>query len=179
MTASARSLLAGIGFGVGDELGHGFSRKGRSDHHDVGAAGDSPNRDGVADEIEFEIAVERRVTGVRKTSEQQRVAIGRRTHDHLGGNVRARARPVLDDERLTKPLRKPLADHTPDDVVPAAGGEADDQRDRPRRIGLRPSSAGEGRQRGSAGGQMQECAAGKFHGVPCGALRTLGTTQLP
>ena len=35
-----------------------------------------------------------------------------------------------------------------------------------RRIGLRPCNAQNCRQCGSTGGQMQECAAGKFHDVP-------------
>jgi hypothetical protein len=52
-----------------------------------------------------------------------------------------------------------------DDVGRAAGGKADHDADRPRRIGLRSCHLRDDRQRGSARGQMQECAAGKFHGV--------------
>jgi hypothetical protein len=44
---------------------------------------------------------------------------------------------------------------------------------RPRRIGLRPSNARDGRQRGSARCQMQKISAGKFHGVFL--LKTLAT----
>src|SRR5262245_65008113 len=44
----------------------------------------------------------------------------------------------------------------------AARRERHDDAHRPRRIGLRPSDARYGRQRGS-GGQMQEFAEGKFH----------------
>ena len=48
----------------------------------------------------------------------------------------------------------------------AAGGKADDDAHRPRRIGLRPRSARHGRQRGSTRCQMQKVSAGKFYGIP-------------
>ena len=41
--------------------------------------------------------------------------------------------------------------------------------DRPRRISLRPLDAREGRQRGSARGQMQKSPAGKFHSITSSA----------
>ena len=45
-----------------------------------------------------------------------------------------------------------------------AGGKADDDAHRPRRIGLRPRDTRHGRQRGSARGQMQKLpSVGKFH----------------
>src|SRR5215510_4008488 len=50
--------------------------------------------------------------------------------------------------------------------VPTSGGKSDNDAHRPRWIGLRPRDAGYGRQRGSAHGQMQEFAAGKFHFEP-------------
>ena len=43
----------------------------------------------------------------------------------------------------------------------AAGGKADDDAHRPRRIGLRPRDARHGRQRGSARGQMQKFFGGE------------------
>jgi hypothetical protein len=36
------------------------------------------------------------------------MAIGRRTHDRLGGDIAASARPVFDYEWLAKPFRQPL-----------------------------------------------------------------------
>jgi hypothetical protein len=45
-------------------------------------------------------------------------------------------------------------DQARDDVGRAAGRKADDDAHRPRRIGLRPREARDGRQHGSAGGQM-------------------------
>ena len=55
------------------------------------------------------------------------------------------------------------------------GGKADDDAHRPRRIGLRPRDARDGRERGSARGQMQEYAAGKFHSSPSAACNPMGT----
>ena len=40
-------------------------------------------------------------------------------YDRLGTDVAAGARPVVDDEWLTEPLRQPLADQARDDVGPA------------------------------------------------------------
>jgi hypothetical protein len=49
--------------------------------------------------------------------------------------------PGVDDEWLAEPFRQSLADETRVNVARAAGGEADDNAHRPRRIGLRPSDA--------------------------------------
>src|SRR4051794_28254596 len=58
---------------------------------------------------EFEVLVKGRVTRVRKTSQQKRIAVRGRIHDCLGGYVSAGTRPVLDDELLAEPLRQPLS----------------------------------------------------------------------
>ena len=89
-------------------------------------------------EIEIELVVERGVDGVGRRDQKQRVAVGRRAHDRLGGDIGAAARPVFDDDRLAEPLRQPLPHQPRRDVRRAAGGVADDQPYRPRRIGLRP-----------------------------------------
>ena len=44
-------------------------------------------------------------------------------HHRLGGNIAAGTGPVLDDERLPKPLRQRLTDQARDDVGRAAGAE--------------------------------------------------------
>src|SRR5215472_4566327 len=116
--------------------------------------------------MEIEFVKKRYVERVRRMDEEERIAIRGRTHDRLRGDITAGARPVLDDELLAEPLREPLADQASDDVGAAAGGKADDDADRPRRIGLRESEARCDRQRGSARCQMQKFAAGKFHNLP-------------
>ena len=103
----------------------------------LGRAHDARDRRDVANEIEVELVVERRVDGVRRSDQEQRVAVRRRVHDHLGPDIAAGARPIFDDELLAEPLRQPLAHQARDDVGRAAGGIADDDVHRPRRIGLR------------------------------------------
>jgi hypothetical protein len=73
--------------------------------HDVCVAADSCDRRDVADEIEIELVVERRVDRVRCACQEQRVAVRRRLHDRLGTDIAGGARPVLDDELLTETLR--------------------------------------------------------------------------
>src|SRR5215468_3819340 len=69
---------------------------------------------------------------------------------------------VLDDELLSERARHVLADDSGSKVGVPARGERINDRDGTRRIGLRPCDTRHGRQRGSARGQMQERAAGKF-----------------
>ena len=83
---------------------------------------------------------------------EERVAIRGRTHDGLGGDIAACARPVLDKEWLAEPLRKPLTHQARDYVDTAARGKADEDAHRLGRIGLRPSDARYGRKRGGACG---------------------------
>ena len=71
-------------------------------------ADDARDRRDVADEIEIELVVERRVDRVGRSDQEQRIAVRWRTHDRLGGDIGAGARPVLDDEWLAEPLRQPL-----------------------------------------------------------------------
>src|ERR1051326_8139685 len=57
--------------------------------------------------------------------QKQRVAVGRRTDDGLGGELPLGARSVLDDERLAEPLRQPLTNQAREDVGRTAGRKAD------------------------------------------------------
>src|SRR5262249_19346002 len=143
-----------------------FGRNGWADNHGLGSTGDARDRSDIADEIEVELLVKRRITRVWKTNQEKRVAIRGRIHDGLSGDVGTCTRPVLDDELLACPLRKPLTDQTGNDVISSAGGKPDNPAYRTRRIGLRPRDPRRGRQRRSTRCQMQEFAAGKFHFEP-------------
>src|SRR5262249_29106140 len=136
------------------------------DHHNLGKADDARDGRDVADKIEIELFVERRIDRVCRCDQEKRVAIRGRTHDRLGADVGAATRPVVDDELLAKPLRQPLSHQTRDDVVPAASGGRNDHAHRPRRIGLRSRDARDGRQHSAARSQMQKLSAGKFHFEP-------------
>src|SRR5262245_20614152 len=166
-TARRHVDLARIGLGVSDEFGDCLSWHRWIDHYDKGHDNNAGDRCNVADEIEVELVIERRVgRACVGPDHEQRVAVRRRAHDRLGADIATRARPVLDHEWLAKPLRQPLTHQTGDDVGRSAWGEWGDDAHRPRRISLRPRDARQSRQRGGARGQMQEFAAGKFHNTP-------------
>src|SRR5215831_11363321 len=134
--------------------------------YDEGVADDARDRRDIADEIEVELLIKRRIDGVVRCGKEKGIAIWGSADDRLGAEIGASAGPVFDDERLAEPLRQPLADHARNDVSRAARGKWHDQTHRPRRIGLRPSETRHGRQRGGAHGQMEKNSAGKFHFEP-------------
>jgi hypothetical protein len=158
--------LARIGLRIGDELRNGLGPHRRVHHHDERLAGDAGDRRDVAQQVETEILEQRGVDRVRRTDEEQRMAVGRRAHHRFGRRIAGGARQVLDDDGLSQPLREPFTQQAREDVVRSAGNEADDQPQRARRIGLRQCRA---RNRGKHGGdprKLQELTARKFHGDP-------------
>jgi hypothetical protein len=106
-------------------------------HHDKWCIDDACDRRNIANEIEIEVVVERRVDCVRSSGIEQRMAVGRGAHYRLGANIGAGAGPIFDNELLTESLRQPLRHQARHDVGRATGRKADDQTYRPRRIGLR------------------------------------------
>src|SRR5262249_4786371 len=138
----------------------GFDCKDKRDMANVGEGRD------VGDEIELEILVEGGFYRVRRRGTEERVAIRGRVHDRLGRDSARGARPVLDDDLLTEPLRQPLTHQAGGDVRPTTGRKADDPVHWTCRIALSPSDPRHRRQRGSASGQMQKISAGKFHFGP-------------
>ena len=83
--------------------------------------GDARDRHDVADEIEIELVVERRVEHVGQGGHEQRVAVRRSMHDGFGRDVAACPGPVVDDERLAESIRQLLTQQPRDDGVRAAG----------------------------------------------------------
>src|SRR5215471_15514643 len=120
----------------------------------------------VPDEIEAEVFIERCVDRVEGARHQKRMAVRRRAHDRLGGDIAAGAGAVLDNERLAEPFRQPLADQPCNNVDVVACGEPDNDVHWSRRIGLRPSETRNGWQRRSSRCQMQKLSARKFHFNP-------------
>jgi hypothetical protein len=57
------------------------------------------------------VFVEGLVDGIAVAGEQDRVAVGRRGGDRLGGDVGGRPRPVLDHDGPAEPLAEALGDH--------------------------------------------------------------------
>src|SRR5438046_3036534 len=84
-------------------------------------------------------------------------------------DVASTAANVLDIKLSAESFAQPLSNEPREDVRRAANSERDDYAHRPRRIGLRPRHARDGRQRDSASGQMQKSSARKFHRSPLNA----------
>ncbi len=145
---------ARIGLGIGDELRDCLGRNRWMHHHHISYPRDAADRCDVSHEIEAEICVERGVDRIRGANLQKRIAIGGCLHDRLGGDSAGSARSVLDYELLAQPVRQPLSHQACRDVGGSASRKADDNADRPRRIGLRPCYPRHGRERGGARGQM-------------------------
>src|SRR5215472_17331419 len=118
------------------------------------------------DEIEVELFVERRIHCVRRDDQEQRVAIRPRDDDNFGTDTAASARPVLNDEFLSEPLRQPFAREPREDVGRVTGWESNDEAHRPRRISIRPCEPRHRRKRDGAHCQMQKLSAAKFHDDP-------------
>src|SRR5262245_56736769 len=64
-----------IDFGVVDELRDRFGWKRWMHHHDESVTANGCDRRDVADEIETELVVERRIDGVRRARHEDRVAV--------------------------------------------------------------------------------------------------------
>ncbi len=142
--------LARIGLGVGNELGNGLGWNRWIHQHYEWLANDARDWRDVADEIETELVVKCRVDRVHRSYQEERVAVRSRTHDRLGTDVGAGARPVLDDEWLAEPPRQPLADQASDDVGSTAWRKRHNPAHRPCRITLRPNDPRCYRKRGNA-----------------------------
>src|SRR5262245_21501897 len=148
---------------VGDELGNRLNWKRRTNLHHVGDAHERRHRDEVAQYVEAQLVIKRRVDSVRYVELNERVSVGGRAHHLLGGEIAGSADPVLDDELLPETLGQPLCHQARGEIATTARRKADHKTHRPRRIGLRPCDARNCWQRGRAGGQMQKSSAGKFH----------------
>src|SRR5262252_2066420 len=116
-------------------------------------------------------------------ADAESIAIGYRTRDAAHADSTAGAGYVFNNDRLAERDPHALGHDAPNRICWPASRKRHDHRDRPRRIVLRPSNARYGRQRGSAGNEMQELSSvGKFHGVhvrsPPGR-RTVNTEPLP
>jgi hypothetical protein len=84
-----------------------------------------PARRDIALKIERQVVEQRDIERGRGRDEQQRVAVGRRIDHGLDGDIGAGARLVLDDDRLTEPLRQPRRHDAGDDVAAAARRKSD------------------------------------------------------
>src|SRR5437899_411721 len=126
--------LARVNLGVGYELRDCLGWNRRIDHHNERKADDAGDSGDVAEKNEIEFVVESRVDRVRRTCDEQRIAVRRRPHDGLGSDIVAATRAVFDDELLAQPLREPWPDEARDNVGRTAGTRVGNDAYWPRRI---------------------------------------------
>ena len=96
-------------------------------------------------------------------SNKQRVAVWLRLHDGLGGDLLRRGAAVLDNESLTEPLRQHLPGEPRDNVGGAARRKANEEMNRPRRIGVGAGAAQQRRHGDGACGQVEKLSARELH----------------
>ncbi len=153
--------LAGIGLGVGDEFRNGRDRQVLVDHDHVREADDAGDGRDVAQEIEVELRKQRRVDGIGRRDQQQRVAVRRRVDDGFRREIGGSAGPALDHHGLTELLLQPLGGEARRDVGRSAGRVADDEPDGACRICLCTGTAHERR-------EGERCGGGRERGAACG-----------
>jgi hypothetical protein len=145
------------------KLGNGSRRdRGMNLHHQRRPHQDH-HRDHVDREVVAEVVVERGVDRVDRVGHEQRVAVGRRAHRHLGANVVSAAGTILDEECLAEPLGEPLRDDARRNIGRAARRSRDNDAHRASRIVLCACRARCQRQRCDADGTIEEFAAGRSH----------------
>src|SRR5712691_10123330 len=102
--------------------------------HDIRHTHDPRDPINVAEKIEIELVVERRINRVRCRDHEERVTVRGGTHDCLGADVTTRSRAVFDNELLAEPLRQPWSDESRGDVGAPTGCKTHDDTHRPRWI---------------------------------------------
>jgi len=100
------------------------------------------------------------------TAKHELVTIGRGFRDPRSAGHAACPADVFDDDLLAQNFRESRCNNPRQDIVATAGGECHHHGQRPRGPGLRFGHSRHGCQRGSPHGQLQECPARRFHGMP-------------
>ncbi len=114
-------ILPGLALASASSSGNGFVGKLRIDDEEAGAARHGRDRNEVAHDIETEIVIERRIPGVGRCREQQRIAVWHSARDLLRCEIAAGARQVLDDELLAEMVRQKAADQARMSLMPPGG----------------------------------------------------------
>src|SRR5690349_12853645 len=91
---------------------------------DAGTAGNRRDRSEIADDVEVQFVIERRVPCVGRGGEVKHVAVRGSFGDRLGRKSSAGSSAVLDEELLAEMLRQPLGDEPRVGVIYTAWREA-------------------------------------------------------
>src|SRR5262249_56143046 len=81
----------------------------------------------------------------------------------VGGEIGGGGGGIVEDEVVAKPLGQPLSHEARQDVGRATSPKADDDANRPRRIGLRQGQTRSRRQGEGTSRQIQKASTGKRH----------------
>ncbi len=121
--------LAGIGFGLLDELFDIIGRKIRTRHDQEARARDLRHRRQRRGVVRHLLARDRGDDLARR-HDAERVTVGHGFRDQFVAENAAGARLVLDNDRLAEPVLHRVGKNAPDNVGAAAGAERDDDADR-------------------------------------------------
>jgi len=139
--------LPGSRFRQRDQLGHRLCGQRRIDDEQKRRRGHQTDEREILDAIVRELAVQARVDRMRGgIAEVQRVAVGGRPGDDLGGDRGAGAGAVVDDDLLAEILRQPGTEGSREHVGDSPGREPDHEADGFVRIRLCPSVCAENRE---------------------------------
>src|SRR5689334_12889544 len=108
--------LPRMGFGIGNEFRNGVDRNGRMHLQHVRYRKGAVDGRKIADEIEIEVLIKRRVDGVGGSTPQKRIAVWRLARDELGRDIAGRAGPVVEYKRLAELFGQPLTYETADRI---------------------------------------------------------------
>ena len=133
--ADPKLSLAGILFGVGDELRHRLGRHRRVNLHDHGQIGDQRQHPKIPHGIVRQFLVEHRIEhDDRRRRDKQRVAVGLGTGHRFGADGALRTGLVLDEHRLLQIPAEKFGHQSAQNIGRTARGIGNDKFDRTRRI---------------------------------------------
>ena len=161
--------LAGIGLGEGDQFAQRLPafRRCRDQHGRLDA--ERNDRDEIVEGVVGQALVERIAGAEGRGMHQDGVAVRRRLGDEADAGGPARARAVLDHDRLADLLGELVEDDAPDHVVGVAGRKRNHRLDGARRPGLRRRGVGRCRQkRGAHRSQPARVPMARRSGRFCG-----------
>src|SRR5262249_20461949 len=113
--------LARIGLGVGYKFRDRIGWNRRIDHHDEREADNARDSRDVVEKNEIEFVVKSCIDRVRRSRDEERIAVRLRPHDGLSPDIVAATRAVFHNELLAEPLREPWCDEARDNIGRTAG----------------------------------------------------------
>jgi hypothetical protein len=140
-----------------------FGRERRIGHHNERALHDAGHARDIADEIKWQVLIERRIDRILWPRQEQRATVRPGLDHGLDSEIAAAARAVVDDDRLTQRLLQRLPDQPRSNIADAAGRKTHHDVDRPRSKRIRCCRTRNERPCRGAGRKRQNLAAKEIH----------------